>query len=117
MCANPPGSFDAFRDSLANGDPVVVLVSGGDGNLHWEVVTGIEGFGLPSLDIANPVDSSPQDWATFQTDWSLSPVGALDLSALETFLSISPNVAFRWEKISNLPPGLPTLSVPISICP
>jgi hypothetical protein len=115
MCANPPGSFDAIRASLANGDPIVTLVSGGAGNLHWEVITGAEGIGPPSLDIANPVDVSPQTYSNYQTDWSLAPLGALDLAALDAFLGIGNDVSFRWEKASNLPPGFPTTS--LTICP
>ena len=87
-------SLETIRASLAEGNPVVYLESEG-GNLHWAVITGLYdlGSGL-RVRVAN---SDNRDWATFVTDWSLSPVGDdARRGILSALFGLNPYTMIRW---------------------
>lgn len=68
-------SLEEIHESLASGNPVVILESKGRNKLHWAVITGIffQG-GEPWLRLANSGEGS-RSWRELRKDWSLAKVG------------------------------------------
>jgi hypothetical protein len=106
------GSLDDVQASLAAGNPVVYLESGGTNNLHWAVITGIDYSGAePLVHVAN---AGWRTWSSFNPAWGLSNIGndfvyrvmVDDLLGLD----LTPFTEVRWCKTPTPPP--PPGSIP-----
>jgi hypothetical protein len=88
-------NLENLRGSLATGNPVVFLESGGADNLHWAVATGIRSSG-GNLRIR--VDNTTETtWSNFQTRWSLTPVGdGAKQGLLSNLFGLKPYTMLRW---------------------
>jgi len=117
FCLNSPLSLDQIHRSLVDANPIVMLVSAGSGNLHWEVITGLYKSGSDTwLRIAN-ADDNDLTWPNFQNEWSLSQVGdSTTKGLLNDVLGIGPNVSFRWETKANVAATNP-FDLPVAFCP
>ena len=117
FCANSPTTIDQVHRSLVNGNPIVVLVSAGSANLHWEVITGLYTNGGDTWVRLGNSDDNDKSWSDFQNEWSLAPLGLDSTTSglLSSLLGIGPNVSFRYEKLANLPPL--AVVAPFAICP
>jgi hypothetical protein len=106
LSSNDPKNPDWFEQKLMAGTPVAILMSNGDFNLHWALVTGIYEDPTNGLTykLANGEPLSPTGTMdSFYTDWSLDPVsGSGVVKSVLGDLGLQPYTALWYEKVTEL---------------